>query len=421
MDTDSMFIVSAPMAGAIQAGESTIHAVSYQEAEAIAERFQELSPYSAGRGGIKLLKREYPKEEDEQGWCIAISSKRYALFRRSEDRLEDVEIIDSDREDDYFRIDKRSEHGLGYLMSPAKDWKDDAWKWIIANKVRGFYREDITRPLWFDLPAIGQHTITTPWLLDAFAAFNDGKPYQKQVKPFNFMSVAYQPATVKPGAKLRLVAPLITDVSQAINAAWFDLYSGKPHTVALAGSEDTGDVAIKSYGAVMHEYLRHAERKAGTQDGYQATGRTQGQLYRLSLVQALPAKVQGRDTNEREEQAVHLRTEEETTLTYSDINTDSLVRYILTSHRLNINSPNAVENAVIKAMEIVEEHGITAGSPAVALKIAADIIRKGQSRGEEARSGASTGSALGEKPPRTLPHTVGKAKGNGTGMGRKQM
>ncbi len=264
-------------------------------------------------------------------------------------------------------------------MPAANGWKDEAWKWIIANKVRGFYQEDISRPKWFDLPAIGQHTITTPWLLDAFTAFNDGKPYQQQVKPFNFMSVAYQPPTVKPGTKLRLVAPL-TSPAQAMKAAWFDLYSGKPHTLALAGSEEAGDVPIKSYGAVMHEYLRHAERKAGAQDGSQATGRTQGQLYRLNLLQALPAKVQGRDTNEREEQAVHLKTEEETTLTYSDVDTESLVRYILAAHRLNVDSPNAFENAVIKAREIMQERGIIAGSSAMALKIAADIIRKGESR-----------------------------------------
>jgi hypothetical protein len=377
MDTDSMFIVS----GSTETESGTVQGISREETDAIAERFQELSPYSQATGSIRLLKREYPKDEGEEGWCIAISSKRYALFRRSGEGLEGVEVIDSDSEDDYFRIDKRSEHGLGYLMSPAKNWRDEAWKWIIANKIRGFYRVDIPRPEWFDLPAIGQHTITTPWLLDAFTAFNDGKSYQQQVKPFNFMSVAYQPVSVKPGARLRLVAPLITDAGQAMSAPWFDLYSGKPHTVALAGSEGTGDVAIKSFAAVMHEYLRHAERKAGTQDGCQATGRTQGQLRRLNLLQVLSAKVQGRDTNEREEQAVHLKTEEETTLVYSDVDTDSLVRYILAAHRLSVDSPNAVENAVIKAMEIVQEHGITAGSPAVALKIAADIIRKGGSRG----------------------------------------
>ena len=297
MDTDSMFIISGD-------DSRDVPAISPGCISDIARQFQALSPYSQTKtSGISLLKREYPKEPGDTGWCIAISSKRYALFGRLGDSISDLEIIDSQAEDDYFRIDKRSEHGLGYLMSPAPDWRDDAWKWIIANKVRGFYQASIPRPEWFEYPAVGQHTITTPWLLDAFTGFNDGKAYQDQIKPFNFMSVGYQPISLTPTVRRRLVAPLITDVREAVTASWFDLYTGEPVKPTIEPSEGGEGIRIKTYSAVMHEYLRHAEMKAGTQDGSQATGRTTGMLHRLYLVQELPAKIQGRDTNERDERA----------------------------------------------------------------------------------------------------------------------
>jgi hypothetical protein len=335
MDTDSMFIVATPKRSVITAGHSEIQAISYAEVAALTEEFQTVSPYTREDGEIKLLKQEYPKSTDAQEHCLAISSKRYCLFRYGPD--------------DSIVIDKRSEHGLGYLKSPANDredggWKVDTWRWIVSQKLGLAVNE----PDWFDGPAIGNHSISTPWLFNDFKGLNAGRPYQEQIKPFNFMTVGYQPPlSSKTGRNIRLVAPFFKDLAKATDAKWFDLHTGNPVTVRLphkdmcihdeiddeidTWSNPDAEIELKTFGGVMHQYVSHAELKAGGPDGRQATGRTTGQLSRLHVVQNLPAKVQGKDMNEQDEQAVHLTTEDETTPTYFEADLWQLAKPVLSA------------------------------------------------------------------------------------------
>jgi hypothetical protein len=42
-----------------------------------------------------------------------------------------------------------------------------------------------------DLPAVSRYAATTPRLLDWFSRYNASRPYQEQVRPFNFL-LAFQ-------------------------------------------------------------------------------------------------------------------------------------------------------------------------------------------------------------------------------------
>jgi hypothetical protein len=358
MDTDSMFIVSREAHGPIGDG---ITGLSADEVSTIAGRFQRLSPYSKG---IELLKREYPKQGPLGGLCMAISSKRYALFG-----------------EDGKSIAKKSEHGLGFVKSPAPGWRDDAWGWIIASKLARLAGdpEPPLAPDWFEYPAIGQLSISTPWLSDSFRKYNDGKPYQDQIKPYCFMSVAYRQTGDFDRSRVRLVAPFINDVASGLKADWFDIYTGNPVDVATRDNPDSpGAILIKSYAGIMHAYLRHAEVKAGSPAGTgQATARTVGELTRLNVVQALPAKIQGTDMNNHDEQEAHLLTADDVTLTYTDVDVRADVRTLLesTAYAGTKVTDKSTGRAAVIASGILREHGVIAGDSKVAIRLAADIAR----------------------------------------------
>ena len=70
----------------------------------------------------------------------------------------------------------------------------------------------------------------------------------------------------------------------------------------------------------------------------------------------------------------HLRTEEETTLTYSDVNVSGMADTVLKALGISVDDNRAVETAKFKAMEISHGAGYNIADPVVALKVAVDII-----------------------------------------------
>jgi len=128
-------------------------------------------------------------------YCLAISSKRYALFN----------IDTSGRP----VIRKASAHGLGHLMDPygendpapgipapacdlskigVKRWQYDLWYHIIKaaldghpNQVRLDYHPKLSEP------ALMRYGATSPALLRWMGKYNDCRAYSDQVKPFGFM------------------------------------------------------------------------------------------------------------------------------------------------------------------------------------------------------------------------------------------
>jgi hypothetical protein len=164
----------------------------------ICDWFTPLNPYERepDKAPVSIFEIEdqnYSTEEGKQTeleplFCFAISAKRYALFN-----------LDGHNE---LIVRKASAHGLGHFAAPYGDeeearddrdsgvrrWEEDVWKQIIsaarsekAGEVNYAFRREMQSP------ARSRYGATRPAVLNWFKRFNDGRPYGKQVKPFNFL------------------------------------------------------------------------------------------------------------------------------------------------------------------------------------------------------------------------------------------
>jgi hypothetical protein len=95
-DTDSMAIVATEHGGLVPCpggpfgmpGGSAVRALSWREVNEIVARFAKLNPYTDNSRSILKIERDnYDPETSKQRqiYCLAISSKRYALFLRDDD------------------------------------------------------------------------------------------------------------------------------------------------------------------------------------------------------------------------------------------------------------------------------------------------------------------------------------------------
>lgn len=190
-DTDSMAIVKP---------DHLDDAEFAARAGAVVEWFRPLNPYGFDEPILKVEKVNYAVDDKtriEPLFCWAISSKRYALFN----------VDEAGRA----IIRKASAHGLGHLISPyePKDaptcfpqplpavlsgkeklqrWHYDAWCAILEAVLRGD-----PESVAFDYhpalnePTVSRYTAASPPLLKWFEAWNAGKDYTDQVKPFGFL------------------------------------------------------------------------------------------------------------------------------------------------------------------------------------------------------------------------------------------
>jgi hypothetical protein len=157
-----------------------------------------LNPYEFKGSILKVEKQNFSLDDEkthEPLYCLAISSKRYALFNIDAEGLPVLR--------------KASAHGLGHLRAPydekrpAKDipapalapakigvelWQHDIWWTIVKaaldgspDKVNLDYHEALTGP------AVSRYAATTPKLLRWFATYNKTRSYEEQVKPFGFL------------------------------------------------------------------------------------------------------------------------------------------------------------------------------------------------------------------------------------------
>jgi hypothetical protein len=128
-------------------------------------------------------------------YCFAISAKRYALFN-----------LDADGEP---ILRKASAHGLGHLIDPydeadappelpaprvplsqigVKRWQHDLWLKIIQAALNGIPDQVVLdwHPALLS-PAASRYTASSPQLLAWMNPWNDGKPYEQQIRPFGFL------------------------------------------------------------------------------------------------------------------------------------------------------------------------------------------------------------------------------------------
>jgi len=186
-DTDSIAIANAAMLPPDEFKRRALAARDW---------FTDLNPYAEKGSILRLEQVDFPADHEddldhlEPPQCLAISAKRYVLFNH-DDTGKPI-------------IRKASGHGLGHLMEPYGEsddlrrerikrigvplWEEDFWREIIRAAESGNL-DTVTFDTFsnFDVPAASRYAATTTSLLDWFKAYNAGKPYADQVKPFNFL------------------------------------------------------------------------------------------------------------------------------------------------------------------------------------------------------------------------------------------
>ncbi len=299
-DTDSMAIVATQRGGLIECeggthrknGTPAIKALSWPQVAAIAKRFEALNPYDpdAIRGSVLKIEDDNfdPKTENQrQLWCLAISAKRYTLFLR--DRNGEPALL---REGVNNEEDRYSEHGLGHLLNPAdpqsedRNWIAQAWLSIVRRSL-GLS----AKPLRFaKRVAVGRTTVSSPAVMKPLKTLNDGKTYDKRIKPFNFILSCHVRKLGHPiGAdpeRFHLIAPYETDPRKWETMRWIDQYSkeGKRYRISTSALHGSRTMArVKGYGDVLREYEYHPEPKCADASGAPCRKQTVGLLGRRHI------------------------------------------------------------------------------------------------------------------------------------------
>lgn len=219
---------------------------------AIVNWFTPLNPYALGGSILKIEDVNDALERDgmEPLYCLAISSKRYALFNLAPDGTPIMRKI--------------SAHGLGHLRPPyttedapadfpvphpsvlrdgTARWHCDLWHRIVKAALAGHPdRVALDYHPALSQPTVSRYAATSPDLLRWFNGYNASRPYREQVKPFGFLlalRAAFDPSSerfvdsvTKRGRPrkclpVKPIAPFDTDHAKAIPLA-FDRESAEP-------------------------------------------------------------------------------------------------------------------------------------------------------------------------------------------------
>jgi hypothetical protein len=293
-DTDSMAIVATEHGGLVPCpggpfempdGHAAVKALSWKEVDEIAARLAKLSPYAdKSRSILKIERDNYDPEtgKQRQVYCLAIASKRYALFLR--DKYGNPVLLQTGVNN---HEDRWSEHGLGHLRNPLNpDTEDRIWipqAWIsIIRRTLGLAAE----PLGFEeVPAMGRMPITSPTALRSLAKLNRGKKYRNRIKPFDFLLSCHvkqfgYPPDVDP-EKFHLVAPYEPDPGCWLDLPWIDQHSGTQYEITTEGFHGSRGMArVKTYGEILREYEFHPGAKSADTKGKPSGKQTFGLLRR---------------------------------------------------------------------------------------------------------------------------------------------
>ena len=250
----------------------------YAKGQNVVDWFEGLNPYKKPGSILEMEEANYrPKTKKlEPLYCLAISSKRYALYNKTKSG----QII----------LRKASAHGLGHLMAPYTEddapdigvetilpssetcvirWQHDLWINIIRaylgdtpNVVRLDYHPA------FRNPCVSRYGATSPHLLKWVEKWNAGKPYEQQIKPFGFL----MSFTARSGPLAKPKTPEIVDPSQRGRPpkpkqikpiAPFDLDSTS--AVSNAFDRDTGEAIclgeLKTYEEALAQFHLSTEDK----------------------------------------------------------------------------------------------------------------------------------------------------------------
>jgi hypothetical protein len=180
-------------------------------------------------------------------------------------------------------IRKASGHGLGHLLEPYDEspdlrrerikrigvplWQEDFWREIIRAAESGSPDTVAFDTLSnFNVPAASRYAATTTSLLDWFKAYNEGKSYVDQVKPFNFL------LSLQAKSRIEMAA---TDMTALRDPLWIRGRTPRPAAPYFKNPKKAGEHAfdrerpnaripiswLKSHGRSLIRYHLHSERK----------------------------------------------------------------------------------------------------------------------------------------------------------------
>lgn len=250
------------------------------KARCVQEWFTPLNPYSEKAPLLKIEDYNYDSNMQLQPlYCLAISSKRYALFN-----IENGAPI----------LRKVSAHGLGHLIAPyhtadnvmledAQPWQQDLWLEIIKAEMDG-RQPDYGKLRNFNAPAISRYSATTPELEKWFAVHNRKKPYRDRVRPFNFLLAMQARRQLK---QLKPVSPYHKDHNRALQ-----------HCFDRATGSKVNKRQLKTYLDALAQYHIHPESKFVNGD-YTDRGATQRRHVTVNTIRHI-----GKEANKWEEQAL---------------------------------------------------------------------------------------------------------------------
>jgi hypothetical protein len=272
-DTDSLAVVATqhgdyiPRTGGpyvFSDGTRAIRALSWDEVEAVRQRFTPLNRYNPGAISSTILKCEdenfalgrHGKPDytcREQLYCYAVSEKLYALF-----------TIDEHGEP---HVRKYSSLVLGQLRSPVPVPRDgDPRAWIVeawTREIRAVLGKPVKSFPWEDYPAMEQLTIST---------WNVFNPYQTFARPFDFLTVGIISQDRKDVAacpkycckKPRPSCLLFDNPAQWRTQDWRCLSCG-------AGWDFDTFPRLRTYGELVQRTLQTVDRKRLNADGSELT------------------------------------------------------------------------------------------------------------------------------------------------------
>jgi hypothetical protein len=301
-DTDSLAIVTAEDRQQIimPDGASPVTAISWDEVQSIADRFESLNPYNRKLvpGSIlKIHKLNWDKKKQRrQLYGYAIAAKRYALYTKTDG---DIEIVEP------------KAHGLGYFYPPKdspKGWEHEtplwifeAWDWIM----RGVLGLERRKPAWLDpLPVMMKLTLSTPHhALKGLAKGPLTRPYNfmmlPQISPFGY------PQGVNPN-KFTVITTFSSDRSAWMRSKCINIHDPDSPAYDLTDEYDPGKVLPRNFFMLLDSYQRHPEAKSLGPDGKPCDSDTRGLLQRAHITANWPPVYIGKETDRRWEEGEDL-------------------------------------------------------------------------------------------------------------------
>lgn len=290
-DTDSMCIVATDRGGLVPCAggkymmkrhPAAIKALSNEDVNAIAAKFNKLNPYNR-KLVPEILKIEdvnyidsNPKRSRRQLFGYAISAKRYALYTKGGTRL---------------NVMKASGHGLGYLHPPVEragddddeevedtpPWITEAWEWLLRKE---FGLRSI-KLKWVDLPAMMRMAVTSPNVM------RGQRPEWLSAYNFFLFPLLSELGGFPVGcdrANFRFITPYESNPKKWNTLEGINLRDERVYKIGVTQDRKQTLVIPETLRIILRQYFSRPEAKSLAPDGKPCGADTHGLLLRSPVV-----------------------------------------------------------------------------------------------------------------------------------------